>query len=318
MWRLGWRSLQPMLRSTGSAQSVSHPPGPSPRLWGAIGWNAATKSSSIIATIIGFVTVLVTASGVFVEMQSSLNAIWKAELQGTTLSRWIRARAASIGLVAALGFLLMVSLLVSAGLTAFGNYFNSILPFGELILTALNTVISVGLLSVLFAAIHKVLPDRHLEWGDVMVGAVVTAILFTIGKSLIGWYIGSSAVASTYGAAGALMVLLLWVYYTAQIFLLGAEFTTKAPTAVPRSWNYGPSAPCSCRDHRSAKQGRGTVTPVGFEGHRDHSPSEGSQDRGIVPNGAAWAVVGGLRGHTRRMRRFGFEWRALRRFGAVG
>jgi membrane protein len=187
--------------------------------------NAATKSSSILATVIGLVTVLVTASGVFVEMQSSLNAIWKAELQGTTLSRLIRARAASIGLVAALGFLLMVSLLVSAGLTAFGNYLNSILPFGQLILTALNTVISVGLLSVLFAAIYKVLPDRHLEWADVMVGAVVTAILFTIGKSLIGWYIGSSAVASTYGAAGALMVLLLWVYYSAQIFLLGAEFT---------------------------------------------------------------------------------------------
>ena len=117
----------------------------------------------------------------------------------------------------------------------------------------------------------------------------------------------------------------------------------KAPTAVPRFWNYGPSAPstftggshatrrackapydsrprppCSCRDHGSAKQGRGTVTPVGFEGHRDHSPSEGSQDRGIAPNGAAWAVIGGLRGHTRRMRRFGFDWRALRRFGAVG
>ncbi len=187
--------------------------------------NAATKSSGVLATIIGLITILVTASGVFVEMQSSLNAIWKAELQGTTLSRLVRARAASIGLVAALGFLLMVSLLVSAGLTAFGNYLNSILPFGELILTALNTVISVGLLSVLFAAIYKVLPDRHLEWGDVMVGAVVTALLFTIGKSLIGWYIGSSAVASTYGAAGALMVLLLWIYYSAQIFLLGAEFT---------------------------------------------------------------------------------------------
>jgi membrane protein len=187
--------------------------------------NAATKSSSILATVIGLVAVLVTASGVFVEMQSSLNAIWKAELQGTTLSRLIRARAVSIGLVAALGFLLMVSLLVSTALTAFGNYLNSILPFGQLILTALNTVISVGLLSVLFAAIYKVLPDRHLEWGDVMIGAVVTAILFTVGKSLIGWYIGSSAVASTYGAAGALMVLLLWVYYSAQIFLLGAEFT---------------------------------------------------------------------------------------------
>jgi membrane protein len=187
--------------------------------------NAATKSSSILFTIIGLVTVLVTASGVFVEMQSALNAIWKAEPKGTTISRLIRARAASIGLVAALGFLLMVSLLVSAGLTAFGDYLNSILPFGTLILTALNTAISVGLISVLFAAIYKVLPDRQLEWGDVMVGAVATAILFTIGKSLIGWYIGSSAVASTYGAAGALIVLLLWVYYSAQIFLLGAEFT---------------------------------------------------------------------------------------------
>jgi membrane protein len=89
----------------------------------------------------------------------------------------------------------------------------------------LNTVVSVGLISVLFAAIYKVLPDRRLEWRDVIVGAVVTGILFTIGKSLIGWYIGSSAVASTYGAAGALIILLLWVYYSAQIFLLGAEFT---------------------------------------------------------------------------------------------
>ncbi len=187
--------------------------------------NAATKSSGILATIIGLVTVLVTASGVFVEMQSALNAMWKASPQGTTLSRLIRARAASIGLVAALGFLLMVSLLVSAGLTAFGNYLNSILPFGKMILTALNTVVSVALISVQFAAIYKVLPDRHLEWGDVMIGAVVTAVLFTAGKSLIGWYIGSSAVSSTYGAAGSLMVLLLWVYYSAQIFLLGAEFT---------------------------------------------------------------------------------------------
>jgi membrane protein len=92
-------------------------------------------------------------------------------------------------------------------------------------LTTLNTVVSVALISVLFAAIYKVLPDRHLEWGDVMIGAVVTAVLFTAGKSLIGWYIGGSAVSSTYGAAGSLMVLLLWVYYSAQIFLFGAEFT---------------------------------------------------------------------------------------------
>ena len=187
--------------------------------------SAGEKASGILATIIGIAALVATASGVFGEMQSALNAIWKAKPEGTTVSRLIRARAASLGLVAALGFLLIVSLVVSAGLTAFGNYLDSVLPFGKVILSALNTAVSVALIAVLFAAIYKVLPDRHLEWRDVIVGAVVTAILFTIGKSLIGWYIGSSAVASTYGAAGGLIVLLLWVYYSAQIFLLGAEFT---------------------------------------------------------------------------------------------
>ncbi len=183
------------------------------------------KSSGIIATIIGIITLIVTASGVFGEMQTSLNAIWKAEPKGITVSRLIRARAASLGLVAALGFLLMVSLVVSTGLTAFGNYLDSILPFGKAILTALNVIISIALISFLFAAIYKVLPDRTLEWRDVLVGAIVTAALFSVGKSLISWYIGSSAVASSFGAAGGLIVLLLWVYYSAQIFLLGAEFT---------------------------------------------------------------------------------------------
>src|SRR5207302_1516684 len=182
-------------------------------------------SSGIMATIIGIITLIVTASGVFGEMQTSLNAIWKAKPQGTTVSRLIRARAASLGLVAALGFLLMVSLVVSTALTAFGNYLDSVLPFGKVILTVLNVVVSLMLISFLFATIYKVLPDRSLEWGDVLVGAVVTAVLFTVGKSLISWYIGSSAVASSFGAAGALIVLLLWVYYSAQIFLLGAEFT---------------------------------------------------------------------------------------------
>ena len=187
--------------------------------------SAAGKSSGIVATVVGIITLFVTASGVFGEMQSALNAIWKVQPTGTTVSRLIRARAASLGLVAALGFLLMVSLVVSAALTAFANQINSILPFGRLLLSGLNFVVSLTLISVLFAAIYKVLPDRHLEWHDVGVGAVVTAVLFTIGKALIGLYIGSSAVASSYGAAGALIILLLWVYYSAQIFLLGAEFT---------------------------------------------------------------------------------------------
>jgi membrane protein len=188
--------------------------------------SASGPSSGIIATVVGMITLMITASGVFGEMQSTLNAIWKAEPAGlNTVSRLIRARAASLGLVAALGFLLMVSLVVSAGLTGFGNHLDSILPLGKLLLPALHFAVSFLLISVLFAAIYEILPDRHLEWRDVVVGAIVTAILFNIGKSLIGWYIGSSALASSYGAAGALIVLLLWVYYSIQIFLLGAEFT---------------------------------------------------------------------------------------------
>jgi membrane protein len=188
--------------------------------------SASSRSSGVIATIVGTITLVITASGVFGEMQSTLNAIWKAKpTRFTPLSRLIRARAASLGLVAALGFLLIVSLVVSAALTAFGNHLNSILPFGKLLLSTVHFLVSFLLISILFAAIYKILPDRRLEWRDVVVGGVVTAILFNVGKSLIGWYIGSSAVASSYGAAGALIVLLLWVYYSIQIFLLGAEFT---------------------------------------------------------------------------------------------
>src|SRR6478672_1369394 len=129
--------------------------------------NAASKTSGIWATIIGIATLIITASGVFGEMQTSLNVIWKAEPKGTTVSRLIRARAASLGLVVVLGFLLMVSLVVSTGLTAFGDYLNAFLPFGKIILTVLNGVLSILLISFLFAAIYKVLPDRDLEWRDV-------------------------------------------------------------------------------------------------------------------------------------------------------
>jgi membrane protein len=186
---------------------------------------AAGKSSGTVATIIGIATLIATTTGVFGEMQSALNSIWKAKPHATTISRLIRARAASLGLVAALGFLLIVSLAVSAGLTAFGNYLDDNVQIGKLILPLLNFVVSLALLAVLFASIYKVLPDRRLEWRDVIIGAVVTSVLFTVGKSLIGWYLGSIAVASSYGAAGGLIVLLLWVYYSVQIFLLGAEFT---------------------------------------------------------------------------------------------
>jgi membrane protein len=186
--------------------------------------SASAKSSSIVATVSGIAMLIATASGVFGEMQAALNRVWKTRSPESTLSRLIRARITSLGLVAALGFLLMVSLVVSAGLTAFASYLDR-LPVGALLLYALNFVISWLLFAVLFGAIYKVLPDRTLQWKDVIVGALITSLLFNIGKTLISWYIGSSAVASSYGAAGGLIVLLLWVYYSAQIFLFGAEFT---------------------------------------------------------------------------------------------
>jgi membrane protein len=187
--------------------------------------NAANVESGTVAAVVGLVALIATASGVFGEMQSALNVILKAERTGSTVSRLIRAKAASVGLVGALAFLLVISLVVSAGITAFGTYLDAILPFGEAVMSAVNTFVSFGLLSLVFAAIYKVLPERPLSWRDVTLGAVITTLLFTVGKSLIGWYIGSSGIASTYGAAGSLIVFLLWVYYSVQIFLFGAEFT---------------------------------------------------------------------------------------------
>ncbi|MER8534955.1 YihY/virulence factor BrkB family protein [Mesorhizobium sp. M1005] len=187
--------------------------------------NASQKEAGTLASILGLVTLFVAASGVFGEMQLGLNEIWKVKPSGATISRMVRARIASLGLVAALGFLLLVSLVVSAAISALGEVINAYLPFGTIILSAINGTVSFALITLLFAAIYKVLPDRSLQWRDVGIGAVVTGFLFTIGKSLIGWYIGTSAISSSYGAAGALLVVLLWVYYSAEIFLLGAEFT---------------------------------------------------------------------------------------------
>ena len=187
--------------------------------------SAGNKRSGTLGAVLGFGALLVTASGVFGEMQSGLNRIWRAEPKTSTVTRLVRARAVSLGLVAALGFLLMVSLAASAAITAFSHMLQHVLPDVDLLLRAVNFLISLVLISALFATIYKILPDVPTTWHDVGVGAVVTAFLFTVGKTVIGLYIGSSQVASSYGAAGALVIVLLWVYYSAQIFLLGAEFT---------------------------------------------------------------------------------------------
>ena len=187
--------------------------------------SARDTSSGVLAAVVGVITLLITASGVFGEMQSTLNKIWKVEPAPVSLSALVRARAASLGLVAALGFLLLVSLAATAAISILSDFITARLPLGALILQAINVLVSLALVTLLFAAIYKVLPDRTLLWRDVLIGAFITAILFTIGKTLIGLYLGSSNVASSYGAAGGLFILLLWVFYSSIIFLFGAELT---------------------------------------------------------------------------------------------
>jgi membrane protein len=190
----------------------------------AIG-KASDHGSGIVATVVGIVSLIITASGVFGEMQSALNAIWRVRPEGEAVTRIIRARLTSLGLVVALGFLLIVSLVLGAAIAALGGQLNKLMPFTEALLHLASFALSLALLTGLFAAVYKVLPDRHLDWEDVLLGSLVTALLITIGRMGIGIYLGTTGIASSYGAAGSVLAALIWVYYSAQIFLFGAEFT---------------------------------------------------------------------------------------------
>lgn len=187
--------------------------------------SASDRMAGLVATLIGLFTIFLAASGVFGEVQSALNAIWKAKSQRSTMSRLVRARLASFGLVITLGFVLMVSLVLSAALTALGKFLKYRFPVAEFAVQATDLIISVVLISGMFAVMYKVLPDTPIRWRDVAVGALMATGLFEGGKYLIALYIGQTDVASSFGAAGALIVLLLWIFYSTLIFLLGAEFT---------------------------------------------------------------------------------------------
>ena len=188
---------------------------------------AHEPTGGIVATVIGSVLLLVGATTVFAELQSALDRIWKVPEKLKPKGIWaiLRARVLSFGLILTLAFLLMVTLALSSVLSAFGKLASGYLPGSEWVLQAINICVSVGLSTVLFAMIFKFMPSVKIEWRDVWVGAFVTALLFEIGKYLIGLYIGKSGTTEAFAAAGSLVVLLIWVYYAAQIFLLGAEFT---------------------------------------------------------------------------------------------
>jgi membrane protein len=188
---------------------------------------ARRPSSTWPATIAGVITFFLGATGAFLELQTALNSIWrvKPKSSGSYVRILLKQRLISFGLVVALGFLLLTSLLVSAALAAVDAYMGNAFPGFLVLWEALNVVVSLGVITLLFAMVYKLLPDRKLSWGDVWVGALVTAGLFTIGKLLIGLYLGTTSIASSYGAAGSVIVILVWVYYSAQVILLGAEFT---------------------------------------------------------------------------------------------
>ena len=188
--------------------------------------HARTPSTGLIATGVALVTLLFGASGVFAQLQEALNIIWGVEAKpGLGIIQTLKARFISFVTILGTGFLLLVSLVLSAGLAAMGNTLDVLLPAPEAILQAINFLVSFMVITLLFAMIYRVLPDVAIQWNDVWVGAGITSLLFTIGKFLIGVYLGKSEVGLAYGAAGSLIVVLLWVYYASQIFLLGAEFT---------------------------------------------------------------------------------------------
>ena len=183
-------------------------------------------SSGILATLIGLGTLIFGASGVFGELRSALNTIWEVKPRvGSGISALLKERIFSFGMVISVGFVLLVSLLASAGLAAMTKFFNGLLPIPSLVLGLLNFIVSFVGIAVLFAFILKYVPETAVEWSDVRWGATATAFLFTVGKSLLGLYLGKASPGSAYGAAGSLVVMVIWVYYSAQIFFFGAEFT---------------------------------------------------------------------------------------------
>ena len=187
---------------------------------------SAEPKTGVVATVIGFVTLLFGASGVFGQLQASLNIIWGVQPKpGRGILGIIRDRSLSFGFILVVGFLLLVSLLLTAGIAFVGKQFGAMVPGMEALIQILNSILSLAVITLLFGMMFKILPDANIAWRDVWIGAFITALLFTLGKFALGFYLGRSGVASSYGAAGSLIVLLLWVYYSSQVVFFGAEFT---------------------------------------------------------------------------------------------
>ncbi len=185
---------------------------------------AEQRTTGALASIAGFLLLLFGASSVAIELRSAMNKIWAAK-EEEGVSGFIKQRSYAIAIVLGAGFLLLVSLVVSAGLAGVAKFVGGVLPFSQWVAEVANVLISIVVITGIFAVLFKFLPAASILWHDVWVGAIFTAVLFTIGKTLIGIYLGRASIGSSYGAAGSLVVILVWIYYSAQIFFMGAEFT---------------------------------------------------------------------------------------------
>jgi membrane protein len=193
--------------------------------------SVSKPAQSMAATLLGLAVVLIGATSVFGELQTALDRIWRAPIRAQMggsaggLIRLLRARLLSLGMILGVAFLLMVSLMLSALIAALGSWWGVLFGGWSVLAQVINGALSFALTTLVFALIYKLMPRVRVMWGDVALGALATAVLFTLGKVLIGAYIGQTGIASGFGAAGSLVIVLVWVYYSSQIFLMGAEFT---------------------------------------------------------------------------------------------
>ena len=245
--------------------------------------NAAKPASGIMASIIGLAMLIFGASSVASELRISLNTIWdQPQDPNEGIKEMVTERSYALAVVLGCGFLLLVSLAVSSVVAGAGKVATGRLPFSEPVLHVLNLVISVLVISVVFAFLFKYLPDVKVQWRDVMLGAVVTAILFTIGKFLIGMYLGKASFGSTYGAAGSLVIVLVWVYYSAQIFFFGAEFTQVY------ACEHGSDPMCSRRDRQVAGQAKQATKALKTPSPKHENAPVSTDSPG---KGAGWAGI---------------------------
>ena len=242
--------------------------------------NANKPGAGLVATVVGVITLLFGASGLFGQLQDALNTIWEVTPRPDRgVKGVVQDRFWSFTMVLGTGFLLLVSLVLSAALSGVATYLSSLAPELVQIWQIVNFFVSFAIITILFALIYKVIPDANVAWNDVWIGAIVTAFLFSIGRYLIGLYLGSSAVGSAYGAAGSLVIVLIWVYYSAQILLIGAEFTqvyaTRYGSRIEPSKNAIPVSEVS-RQKQGIPRTRASRTTPSHASRVKHSTSQNS------------------------------------------